>query len=118
MAAAHYELDNLVVIVDRNGLQLGDSTERTLGLEPLFDKWLAFGFAVAEVDGHDHAALLDAFASLPLEKGRPSCIIARTHKGAGVSFMQDSSAWHHRIPTTDELIQAVDELGANDEVNQ
>jgi transketolase len=118
MAAAHYQLDNLVVIVDRNGLQLGDSTERTLGLEPLFDKWRAFGFAVAEVDGHDHAALLDAFASLPLEKGRPSCLIARTHKGAGVSFMRDSSAWHHRVPTTEELARAIEELSATGEVNR
>ena len=99
MAAAHFKLDNLTLIVDRNGLQLGDTTERTMALEPLADKMRAFGWAVREVDGHDYGALLDAFAALPFEPGRPNCLIAHTHKGQGVSFMRDQAGWHHRIPT-------------------
>ncbi len=110
MAAAHFRLDNLTVIVDRNGLQLGDTTERTIGLEPLCDRWRAFGWAVAEVDGHDIAALVRRFAVLPLERGRPSCIIAHTHKGRGVSFMEDRVEWHHRVPTDEELAMALREL--------
>lgn len=110
MAAAHFGLDNLTLIVDRNGLQQGDFTERTMRLDPLADKWRAFGWAVREVDGHDHAALLDAFAALPFAAGRPSCIIAHTHKGQGVSFMRDKAAWHHRIPSDAEYAQALEEL--------
>ncbi len=111
MAAAHYKLDNLTVIVDRNGLQLGDRTECTLALEPLADKWRAFGWAVREVDGHDHAVLLDTLAALPFEPGRPNCLIAHTHKGHGVSFIADNPAWHHHVPTADELAAALQELG-------
>jgi transketolase len=112
MTAGHRGLDNLTLIIDRNGLQQGDTTERTNTLEPLADRWRAFGWAVAEVDGHDFDALLDAFASLPLEPGRPSCLIARTRKGCGVSFMENGVAWHHRIPTRDELARALVELEA------
>ena len=112
MAAAHFRLDNLAVIVDRNGLQLADATERTMALEPLPDKWRAFGWAVREVDGHDHAALLAAFDALPFEAGQPSCVIAHTHKGRGVSFIEDNPAWHHRVPDADELAAALAELEA------
>ncbi len=112
MAAAHFGVDNLTVIVDRNGLQQGESTENTIRLEPLADKWRAFGWAVREVDGHDPAALVEAFGALPFEAGRPSCIIARTHKGRGVSFMEDRVEWHHRIPNDEQLAQALRELGA------
>ena len=111
MCAAHYQLDNLTLIVDRNGLQQGDTTERTVRLESLADKWRAFGWAVREVNGHDCAALLSAFRSLPFEPGRPSCVIAHTHKGHGVSFIEDQVGWHHRVPTADELAQALRELG-------
>jgi transketolase len=110
MMAAHYKLDNLTVIVDRNRLQQGDLTEQTMQLEPLADKWRAFGWSVEEVDGHDHAQLLATFARAPFEAGKPSCVIANTHKGQGVSFMRDKAAWHHRVPTTEELALALDEL--------
>jgi transketolase len=110
MAAAHFGLDNLTLIVDRNGLQQGDATERTIRLEPLAEKWRAFGWAVREVNGHDHAALLEAFGRLPFEPGRPSCIIAHTHKGCGVSFIEDRPEWHHRVPTDEELEAALLEL--------
>lgn len=112
MAAGHYELDGLTVIVDRNGLQQGDRTEATLRLEPLADKWRAFGWAVREADGHDHGALLEALESTPFERGRPSCLIARTHKGHGVSFMSDRVEWHHRVPSDEEYGRARAELEA------
>jgi transketolase len=112
MAAAHHELDGLTVIVDRNGLQQGDRTESTVRLEPLADKWRAFGWSVREVDGHDHAALLELLRSVPFERGRPSCVIAHTHKGQGVSFIADQVGWHHHVPTADEYQRATAELQA------
>jgi transketolase len=112
MAASQFGLDNLTVIVDRNRLQLGDATERTIGLEPLADRWRSFGWAVLEVDGHDHGALAATFDALPAEAGRPTCVIANTVKGRGVSFMENRPEWHHRVPNDEELAQALRELGA------
>jgi len=112
MAAAQFRLDNLTLIVDRNRLQQGEATERTVSLEPLADRWRAFGWSVREVDGHDLAALLDTFRVVPFEPGRPNCVIAHTHKGRGVSFMEDRVEWHHRVPTDAELAAALAELGA------
>ena len=112
MAAGHYGLDGLVLIVDRNGLQQGDTTEHTMRLDPLADRFTAFGWSVREVDGHDHAALLERFDDVPFQPGRPSCLIAHTHKGHGVSFMTDTVAWHHRIPSAAEYEQARAELEA------
>jgi transketolase len=112
MAAGHFGLDGLTVIVDRNGLQQGDRTESTVRLEPLADKWRAFGWSVREVDGHDHAALLEVLGGGPAEPGRPTCVIAHTHKGHGVSFISDQVGWHHHVPTGDEYARAVAELQA------
>lgn len=112
MTAQHYALDNLVVIVDRNRLQQGDFTESTIRMEPLADKWRAFGFAVAEIDGHDTATLLDVLGRVPLEPGKPTCIIAKTIKGKGVSFAENQPAWHHGVPTAEQLRQASQELEA------
>ena len=114
MAAAHYRLDNLTLIVDRNGLQLGDTTERTMALEPLAAKFESFGWAVREVDGHDHGALLRTLSGLPFAPGRPNCLIAHTHKGQGVSFMRDRPEWHHHVPNDEELAAALRELEVND----
>lgn len=111
MAASQFQLDNLTVIVDRNGLQQGDETERTMRLEPLADRWRAFGWVVREVDGHDADALLGTFRAAPFETGKPNCVIAHTHKGRGVSFIEDRVEWHHRIPTDEELAAALAELG-------
>lgn len=110
MSAGHFRLDNLTVIVDRNRLQQGDTTEHTISLEPLAERWRSFGWAVAEVDGHDIPALVTAFRRLPIEAGRPSCLIAHTHKGRGVSFMEDRVEWHHRVPSDAELAAALLEL--------
>ena len=112
MCAQHYDLDNLIVIVDRNGIQQGDFTERTIRMEPLADRWAAFGFAVSEVDGHDHLALLNAFTSAPIKPGKPSCFVASTIKGKGVSFAEAKPAWHHGVPTREQLELAGRELEA------
>jgi transketolase len=111
MVGGHRRLDRLSVIVDRNGLQQGASTEETSTLEPLADKARAFGWAVTEVDGHDHAALLDRFERLPVEAGRPSFVIAHTHKGNPVSFMRDRVEWHHKVPSAEQVDLALAELG-------
>jgi len=111
MCAQQYKLDNLVVIVDRNRLQQGDFTESTINMEPLADRWTSFGFAVREIDGHDHQALFDAFSQGPIEKGKPSCFIARTTKGKGASFAENKPAWHHGVPTKEQLELASVELG-------
>lgn len=112
MAAAQFQLDNLTVIVDRNRLQQGAQTERTMGLEPLADRWRAFGWEVVELDGHDMIALVETLRAVPFHAGRPTCVIAHTHKGRGVSFMEDRVEWHHRVPTDRELAAALAELDA------
>jgi transketolase len=110
MAAARYNLDNLTLIIDRNRIQQGDFTESTIRMEPLADKWRAFGWSVRDLDGHDPAALLACFEDLPAAKGMPTCVIARTEKGRGVSFMRNRPEWHHRVPTAAELDAAIREL--------
>ena len=111
MSAAQFGLDNLTLIVDRNRIQMGDWTERIVGLEPLADKWRAFGWSVREIGGHDYGDLLDALNGIPFELGKPNCVLAHTHKGRGVSFIEDQVGWHHRVPTKDELAAALAELG-------
>ncbi|MGC4000775.1 MAG: transketolase [Anaeromyxobacter sp.] len=109
MAAGHRGLGNLTAIVDRNGLQQGARTEATNRLEPLADKWRAFGWEVVELDGHDHRRLLETFQR-PHE-GRPRCVVAHTIKGKGVSFIEDRVEWHHKVPSADQVKQALEELG-------
>jgi transketolase len=108
MTAAHYDLDTLTAVVDRNRLQQGARTEETKQLEPLADKWTSFGFEVREIDGHDHAALLEAFA--PSQTGKPVAVIANTTKGKGVSFMEDRVEWHHKVPSAEQVQAAIQEL--------
>lgn len=112
MTASQHGLETLTVIVDRNRLQQGAGTRETSDLEPLDAKAAAFGFAVTDVDGHDHGALLDVLTSLPLRPGRPSFVIAHTHKGHPISYMSDDVAWHHKVPDADQLAQALVELGS------
>ena len=111
MAAAHYRLDHLTAIVDRNTLQITGRTRDVLDSEPLGAKFAAFGWAVREVDGHDLAALTAAL-SAPLAAGRPGAVLARTVKGRGVSFMEDSPRWHHAVPDDAEFARALQELDA------
>jgi transketolase len=108
MTAAHYDLDNLTAIVDRNRLQQGASTADTKELEPLPDKWAAFGFEVRIVDGHDYTELLEAFA--PAKQGKPVAVIANTIKGKGVSFMENRVEWHHKVPSAEQVELAIREL--------
>jgi transketolase len=108
MTASHRGLDNLTAVVDRNRLQQGARTEATNALDPLGDKWSAFGWHVVEVDGHDHLGLRDALVST--SGGRPTCVIANTTKGKGVSFMADRVEWHHKVPTVEQLDAALTEL--------
>ena len=108
MAAGHRGLDNLCAIVDRNRLQQGARTEETNRLEPLADKWRAFGFDVVECDGHDHAALHAAFTAP--RHGKPFCVIANTIKGKGVSFIEDRVEWHHKVPSPEQAELALKEL--------
>ena len=112
MFAGHRGLGNLTVIVDRNRLQQGAGTEDTNGLEPLADKWRAFGWNVAGVDGHDHAALLAALDAATAPRAKPLAIIADTHKGQGVSFMRDQAGWHHGVPNAEQYARALAELEA------
>ena len=110
MYAGHRGLDNLTAIVDRNRLQQGARTEDTNALEPLADKWRAFGWDVHEVDGHDHASLLAAIEAPRI--GKPRFLIANTTKGKGVSFIEDRVEWHHKAPSPQQVIQAIEELAA------
>ena len=86
------------MIVDYNKIQSLGRVEEVIDLEPLADKWRAFGWGVREIDGHDLAAIEEAYAAVPFDAGRPSCIVAHTVKGKGVSFMEDKLLWHYRAP--------------------
>jgi transketolase len=109
MAAGHHKLANLTLVVDRNTLQQGARVAETNDLEPLADKFRAFGWDTLDLDGHDPAALLRAFAPAP-SRERPLCVIARTIKGKGVSYMEDQVNWHHGVPNKAQLEQALQEL--------
>ena len=110
MAASQYELDRLTVIVDRNRLQQGATVRQTNDLDPLDAKAAAFGFAVVEVNGHDHGELYDVLSAVPFRPGKPTFVIAHTHKGHPISYMSNNVAWHHKVPTGAEFAQALDEL--------
>jgi len=109
--APHHQLDNIIAIVDYNKIQSIGMVKEVLDLEPLADKWQAFGWAVQEIDGHDFKQIEEALLSVPFKPGRPSCIIAHTVKGKGVSFMENQIAWHYGHPDAAQLRQALTELG-------
>ena len=110
MFAGYYKLDNLVAIVDRNGLQISGPTESVMGLEPFPDKWQAFGWHVISIDGNDMEAILTALKMARTIKGKPTVIIASTIKGKGVSFIENKVNWHHHVPTLEEFDLAMEEL--------
>lgn len=109
--AAHHRLVNLVAIIDYNKIQSLAPVEETLRLEPFADKWRAFGWRVVEADGHDHEALAAALAAPSASLDAPTCVIAHTTKGKGVSFMENSVLWHYRTPQGEEYERAMAELG-------
>jgi transketolase len=113
MSGAHFGLDNLVAIVDRNGWQITGRTEETMRLEPLADRWRAFGWEVAEVDGHDLDALRAVFHAAPFAPGRPSLVIARTTKGRGVRLFENRKKSHHVTLTSQLYERAVASLRAS-----
>jgi transketolase len=112
--APHHCLDNLIVIVDHNKLQAFGAVKEVLNLEPLTDKWRAFNWAVREIDGHNYSQIEDALTNVPFELHRPSCIIAHTVKGKGVSFMENQLIWHYKSPDDEQLRRALAELGVSD----
>lgn len=112
LTAGHRGLENLTLIVDRNRLQQGARTEETARLDPLDEKWRAFGWHVEVVDGHDPRQLLDVLGADPVGRGKPLCVIANTIKGKGVSFMHDNVSWHHGVPNKAQFEQAMVELGS------
>lgn len=110
MAAAHYKLDNLVAIVDFNGLQIDGKNEEVMGINPLDEKFRGFGFNVIECDGHDYEELDKAFRNAEETKGKPTVIIAKTVKGKGVSFMENQAGWHGQAPNKEQSEQAIMEI--------
>jgi transketolase len=112
MTAAHYGLDNLCGICDRNYLMIDGNTEEVMGLDPLPEKWEAFGWQVLEIDGHDLRQVTYAYERFLLEKRKPTMIIANTIKGKGVSFMENQADWHGAAPKKGEQVQqALGDLG-------
>lgn len=111
MSAAHYKLDNLVAILDYNGLQIDGPNEKVMTVAPVDEKFRAFGWNVIVIDGHDFEEIFKAFDEARECKGKPTAIIAKTHKGKGVSFMEDEAGWHGKAPNEEQAKQAVEELG-------
>lgn len=112
MSAAKYKLDNLCVIVDVNGLQIDGATKDVMPLEPLDQKFAAFGFHVITINGHDFDQILSAYQEAAATKGQPTVILAKTVKGKGISFMENDAGWHGKAPNDEQLVQAVSELKA------
>lgn len=111
MSAAHFHLNNLVAIIDYNKLQSLASIEETMTLEPLKEKFHAFGWSVFEVDGHDHSQLINTLETAVKSTDKPSVLIAHTIKGKGVSYMENQVHWHYAPPNQEELEKALAELG-------
>ena len=112
MAAAHYNLDNLCIVVDNNGLQIDGNIADVMSPYPIVDKLVAFGFEVAQVDGHNFDELEAAFAKAKETKGKPFAIVMKTIKGKDVSFMENDAGWHGKAPNDAEFEQAMAELNA------
>ncbi len=110
MKAGHLNLDNLVLIVDNNGLQIDGNVADVCSPYPIDEKFKAFGFEVINIDGHDFDQIRDAFAQAKTVKGKPTAIIAKTHKGQGVSYMTDQAGWHGKAPNQEQYEQAMEEL--------
>ena len=112
MFAAHYKLDNMVVIVDNNGLQIDGNIADVMSPYPIVDKFLAFGFNTIAIDGHDFEAIEKALKTAKATKGQPTAIVMSTTKGKGVSYMENNAGWHGKAPNDAEYEQAMTELKA------
>ncbi|MBI4690985.1 MAG: transketolase [Nitrospirae bacterium] len=113
MSASHYSLDNLCAIIDNNGLQIDGCCHDVMTIEPIVNKWIAFGWNVIDINGHDIGAILDALDEAETIKGKPTVIVARTVKGKGVSFFEGKVQYHGVAPTHEELKKALRELEDN-----
>lgn len=111
MSAAHYKLDNMVAILDHNGLQIDGKNEDVMTVAPVVEKFQAFGWNVIQIDGHDFEQILDALKQARACKGKPTMIVAETIKGKGVSFMENNAGWHGKAPDEEQTKQALAELG-------
>jgi len=112
--APHHRLDNLIVIVDYNKIQSLGTVKEVLELEPFADKWRTFGWAVREIDGHNLVQIGQALEDVPATPGRPTCVIAHTVKGKGISFMEGKLLWHYRSPNGEEMADGMAELGGGE----
>lgn len=110
MAGHQYKLDNLTAFVDRNRLQISGTTEQVMAQDKQEERWAAFGWNVISIPGNDMQAIDDAVSLAKRVKDKPTVIIANTTKGCGVSFMENQAGWHHRVPTDEEFVQAIQEL--------
>ena len=110
MASNKYKLDNLCVIVDNNNLQIDGTIEEVMSSYPIDEKFKSFGFQVINIDGHNMQEIIDAFDVARNIKGKPVCIIAKTIKGKGVSFMENKAEWHGKAPNQEQYEQAIKEL--------
>jgi transketolase len=108
--AGHHKLDNLTVIIDYNKIQALGSVFEVLNLEPLSKKWQSFGWSTTEIDGHDFVQIEKTLSNIPLQAQSPTCVIAHTTKGKGVSFMENQLKWHYQSPDIQQLDQALSEL--------
>ncbi|OFY68607.1 MAG: transketolase [Bacteroidetes bacterium RBG_13_43_22] len=109
-AASHYKLDNLIVIVDRNRLQISGNTEDVMALGNLAERYKAYGWNTLECDGNNISDIIETLSSIKNNSGKPTSVIAYTIKGKGVSFIENRTSWHHRVPTIEELNAAICEL--------
>jgi len=115
MTASHYRLDNVTVILDYNGLQIDGAVKDIMNINPISNKWRAFGWYIIEINGHDFKEILDSFEKVKKLKGKPGIIIAHTTKGKGVSFMENVIDFHGKAPTKEQMVQALKELEENEE---
>jgi transketolase len=111
MAASHYRLANLTAIVDHNKIAQSGRVAELVGIDPLADKWRAFGWEVREIDGHEMASVVDTLDAVPLHPERPTAVIAHTIKGKGVSFAEDTYLWHSNNVNDEIYARALSELG-------
>ena len=102
MSAAHFKLDNLVAIIDRNNLQVSNFVDQVMNIDPLADKWTSFGWGVREIDGHDYQQIDEALGTVPFIPGKPSVVIAKTIKGKGLPIAENKVEWHHKVPNAEE----------------
>jgi len=109
-SASYYKLDNLIAIIDRNGLCADGAVKDVMDIEPLKEKWTAFGWIVKEVDGHNIKELIKTFNSIPFVIKKPTMVIANTIKGKGISFMENKYEWHNKVPSDEQFKLAYKEL--------